>query len=44
MTRIFGHFSNNPKFNRIYLRDNLHKVKDRVYVINRDGKQSKTTH
>ena len=34
----------NPRFNNVYSRDNLTRIKDRVYFINLDDKQSKGTH
>ena len=30
------YYKNEPRFNGIYSRDNLPKIKDRVYVINLD--------
>ena len=36
--------SNMPVFNGVFSRNNLPKTKDRVYVINFNGKTSKGTH
>ena len=33
-----------PRFNEVFSRDNLPRIKDGVYVINLDDKQSKGTH
>ena len=35
---------NDPKFNRVYPRNNLPKIKDRTYVINLDEFESTGTH
>ena len=33
---IQKYYQNKPKFNGIYSRDNLHKIKEEVYVVNLD--------
>ena len=38
---ITNYFSNEPRFNGIFSRNNLLKIKDRVYVINMDDKNNK---
>ena len=38
---ITNYFSNEPRFNGIFSRNNLPKIKDRVYVINMDDKNNK---
>ena len=35
---------NEPKFNKVYSTNNLHKIKDRAYVINLDEYKSIGTH
>ena len=30
------YYQNEPRFNRVYSRDNLHKINDEAYVINLD--------
>ena len=37
-------YQNKPKFNGIYSRNNLSKIKDRAYAINLDEYESKGTH
>ena len=41
---IQKYYQNEPKFNGIYSRNNLPKIKDRVYVINLDEFKSIGTH
>ena len=41
---ITNYFNNDPKFNGVFLRKNLHRIKDEAYVINLDHKNSKGTH
>ena len=41
---IQKHHQNKPKFNGIYSRDNLSKIKDRAYVINLDEYSDIRTH
>ena len=41
---ITNYFNNDPKFNGVFLRKNLHRIKDEAYVINLDNKNSKGTH
>ena len=38
------HYQNEPKFNSVYSRNNLPKIKDGSYVINLDEFKSKGTH
>ena len=38
------HYQNEPKFNGVYSRYNLPKIKDRAYVINLDEYESIGTH
>ena len=38
------YYPNKPKFNVVYSRNNLPKIKDEVYVINLDEYQSIGTH
>ena len=42
--KITNYFNNDPKFNGVFLRKNLHRIKDEAYVINLDHKNSKGTH
>ena len=37
-------YENKPKFNGVYLRNNLSKIEDRVYTINLDEYESRRTH
>ena len=41
---ITNYFNNKPRFNGVFSRKNLPKIKDRASVINLDGKKSKGTH
>ena len=41
---IQKYYQNEPKFNCVYSRNNLTKIKDGVYVINLDDFKSKGTH
>ena len=38
------YYQNEPKFNDVYLRNNLPKIKDEAYVINLDQYESIGTH
>ena len=38
------YYENEPKFNCVYSRNNLSKIKDRAYIINRDEYESMGTH
>ena len=42
--KITKYFNNKPKFNGVFSRENLPKIKDGVYVINLEDTQSKETH
>ena len=42
--KITKHFSHKPRFNGIFSRNNLSRIKDGPYVINLDDKNSKATH
>ena len=42
--RIQKYYQNEPKFNGVYSRDNLPKIKDGAYVINLDEFKSIGTH
>ena len=42
--KITKHFSHKPRFNGIFSRNNLSRIKDGPYVINLDNKNSKATH
>ena len=33
---IQKYYQDEPKFNGVYLRDNLHKIKDGVYIVDLD--------
>ena len=33
---IQKHYQNEPRFNGVYSRDNLRKIKDKAYIINLD--------
>ena len=50
LTKIFLYFEiqkyykNEPRFNGVYSRDNLPKIKERAYVINRDEFSDIGTH
>ena len=53
LTRIFNvtstfqiqkYFQNEPKFNGVYSKNNLPKIKDKAYVINLDDYKSIGTH
>ena len=37
-------YENEPKFNDVYLRNNLSKIKDGAYIINPDENESVGTH
>ena len=41
---IQKYYQNEPKFNGVYLRNNLPKIKDESYIINLDENESKVTH
>ena len=41
---IQKYYQNEPKFNGVYSRNNLSKIKDRAYIINLDEFESKVTH
>ena len=41
---IQKYYQNKPKFNGVYSRINLHKIKDGAYVINLDEYKSIGTH
>ena len=41
---ITKYFNDEPRFNGIFSRNNLPRIKDRAYVINLDDKNSKETH
>ena len=42
--KIPNYFNYKPRLNGIFLRNNLLRMKDRVYVINVDDENSKVTH
>ena len=41
---IQKYYENEPKFNSVYSRNNLSKIKDRAYIINLDKYESIGTH
>ena len=41
---IKQYYQNEPRFNGVYSRDNLPKIKDGAYVINRDEYSDTGTH
>ena len=41
---IQKYYENEPKFNGVYSRNNLSKIKDRAYIINCDEYESMGTH
>ena len=41
---IQKYYQNEPRFNGVYLRDNLQKVKDGAYIINLDEYSDSGTH
>ena len=41
---ITNYFKYEPRFNSVFSRNNLPRIKDGAYVINRDDKNSKGTH
>ena len=41
---ITEYFNYEPRFNNVFSRNNLPRIKDRVYVINLDDQKSKGTH
>ena len=43
-SEIHKYYANEPKFNGIYLRNNLSKIKDGAYIINLDEYESIITH
>ena len=43
-SEIHKYYANEPKFNGIYLRNNLSKIKDGAYIINLDEYKSIITH
>ena len=42
--KITNCFNYEPRFNGVFLRNNLPRIKDGAYVINLDDKKSKGTH
>ena len=38
------YYQNEPKFNGVYSRDNLHKIKNQAYVVNLDKQESVGNH
>ena len=42
--QIQNYYQNENKFNGVYSKNNLHKIKDGVYVINLDEYKSVETH
>ena len=42
--RIQKYYENEPKFNGVYSRNNLSKIKDGAYIINLDEYKSIGTH
>ena len=42
--KIQNYYQSKPKFNRVFSRNNLSKIKDREYVINLDEYESIRTH
>ena len=38
------YYQNEPKFNGVYSRDNLHKIKNWAYVVNLDKQESVGNH
>ena len=41
---IIKYFNYEPRFNTVFTRDNLPRIKDRTYDIDLDDKQSKAAH
>ena len=41
---IQKYYQNEPKFNRVYSRNNLSKIKNGIYIINLDDYESIGTH
>ena len=41
---IMGYFKDEPRFNGVYLRNNLPKIKKGVYVLNLDHSRNTGTH
>ena len=41
---ITNYFNDEPRFNGVFSRNNLARIKDGAYVINLDDKNSKGTH
>ena len=41
---ITEYFNNEPRFNGVYSKDNLPRIKDETFFINLNDKQSKGTH
>ena len=41
---VHKYYENEPKFNDVYSRNNLSKIKDGAYIINLDGYESIGTH
>ena len=41
---ITNYFKYEPRFNEVFSRNNLHRIKDGAYLINLDDKNSKGTH
>ena len=44
MSRLLKYFNDESRFNGVFLRENLSRIKDSAYVINLGDKQSKGTH
>ena len=42
--KITIYFKHKPRFNGVFSRNNLPRIKDGAYVINLDDKSSKETH
>ena len=42
--KVIKYFNYKAKFNGVFSRNNLHRIKDGAYVINLNDKQSKGTH
>ena len=43
-TEITNYFNDNPRFNCVFSRNNLPRIKNGAYVTNLDDKNSKGTH
>ena len=44
ITEIINYFNYEPRFNGVFSRNSLPRIKDRAYVINLDDKNSKRTY